>query len=223
MRRLPRDGPRRGMEARETIRVLLVDDHQVVRDGLRHMLTLEPDMKVVGEAANATEAVKQAELHCPDIVLMDIKMPGPDGVEAVRLMKDKLPDCQVIMLTLYEEYVAEAIEAGASGYLLKDVKREELIQAIRAVRQGRAPLSPISRELLAEFSNLIRGAERSHLSERELEILRLIAGGSTTREIGAQLFLSEATVKRDVQRIFEKLDVRNRSEAIAEAYKRKLI
>jgi len=211
------------MEGKESVRVLLVDDHQVVRDGLRHMLGLQDDIRVIGEAANMEEALQQAELHSPDVVLMDIKMPGADGIEAVRRLKEKRPDCHIIMLTLYEEYVTEAIEAGATGYLLKDVKREELVQAIRAVQQGRAPLSPLSRELLTEFSNLIKGAERSHLSERELEVLRLISGGATTKEIGSQLFLSEATVKRDVQHIFEKLDVRNRSEAIAEAYKRKLI
>ena len=201
----------------------MVDDHQVVRDGLRHMLGLQDDIRVIGEAANVEEALQQAELHSPDVVLMDIKMPGADGIEAVRRLKEKRPDCHIIMLTLYEEYVTEAIEAGATGYLLKDIKREELVQAIRAVQQGRAPLSPLSRELLTEFSNLIKGADRSHLSERELEVLRLISGGATTKEIGSQLFLSEATVKRDVQHIFEKLDVRNRSEAIAEAYKRKLI
>lgn len=211
------------MEGKDRIRVLLVDDHQVVRDGLRHMLGLQDDIRIIGEAANVEEALQQAELHSPDIVLMDIKMPGVDGIEAVRRLKEKRPDCHVIMLTLYEEYVTEAIEAGATGYLLKDVKREELVQAIRAVQQGRAPLSPLSRDLLTEFSNLIKGGERSHLSERELEVLRLISSGATTKEIGAQLFLSEATVKRDVQHIFEKLDVRNRSEAIAEAYKRKLI
>jgi len=211
------------MESKESVRVLLVDDHQVVRDGLRHMLGLQDDIRVIGEAANVEEALQQAELHSPDVVLMDIKMPGADGIEAVRRLKEKRPDCHIIMLTLYEEYVTEAIEAGATGYLLKDIKREELVQAIRAVQQGRAPLSPLSRELLTEFSNLIKGADRSHLSERELEVLRLISGGATTKEIGSQLFLSEATVKRDVQHIFEKLDVRNRSEAIAEAYKRKLI
>lgn len=212
-----------GSKDNHNIRVLLVDDHQVVRDGLRHMLALDGDIKVVGEASSVDEALQQAELHNPDIVLMDIKMPGVDGIEAVRRLKDQQPSCRVIMLTLYEEYIAEAIEAGAAGYLLKDVKRNELIQAIRAVQDGKAPLSPLSRELLTEFSNLIKGAERTQLSQREMEILRLIAGGSTTKEISSQLFLSEATVKRDVQRVFEKLDVRNRSEAIAEAYKRKLI
>ena len=207
----------------ETIRVLLVDDHQVVREGLRRMIDLENDMRVVGEASNMDEAILQAEALSPDVILMGIKMPGADGVEATRKLKEKKPDSQIIMLTLYEDYITEAIEAGAAGYLLKDVKREELTSAIRIIKQGRAPLSPISRELFTEFVTSVKSGERAHFPERELEILRLIANGATSKEIGAQLFLSEATIKRHVQRIFGKLDVRNRSEAVAEAYRRKLI
>jgi len=205
------------------IRVLMVDDHQVVREGLRRMLELERDMEVVGEAAGFEEALAQIELLSPDVVLMDIKMPGKDGIETTRLVKERQPTCKVIMLTLYEDYLVQAIEAGAEGYLLKDVKREELAQAIRAVQRGRTPISPLSRESLTELTASIKGTERPHLSERELEILKLIAAGTTTREVGERLFLSETTVKRDVQHIFDKLDVRNRSEAVAEAYKRKLI
>lgn len=204
------------------IRVLIVDDHQVVREGLQRMLKLEDDIQVVGEATNMGEALTQAELLSPDIVLMDIKMPEKDGIEATRRLKERQPACKVIMLTLYEEYLTQAIEAGAEGYLLKDVKREELVSAIRAVQQGRTPLSPLSRESLTEFATLI-SAGRSYLTERELAILRLIANGTTTNEIGAQLFLSQATIKRDTRRIFDKLGVHNRSEAVAEAYKRKLI
>ena len=207
----------------ERIRLLLVDDHQVVREGLRRMLELEKDMEVVGEAATVEEALTQAELLSPNIVLMDIKMPGRDGIEATRLLKKRQPACQIIMLTLYEEYLVQAIEAGAAGYLLKDVKRDELVRAIRAVHQGRSPLNlSLSRELFTKFASSIKASEQS-LSERELTILRLISSGASTEEIGAQLFLSEATVKRDVRHIFEKLGVRNRSEAVAEAYKRKLI
>ena len=207
----------------EAIRVLIVDDHQVVREGLQRMLKLEDDIQVVGEATNMEEALSQAELFSPDIILMDIKMPGADGVETTRKLKEKQPACKIIMLTLYEEYLVQAIEAGAEGYLLKDVKREELVSAIRAVQEGKAPLSPLSRESLTEFATLISGAERAYLTERELAILRLIADGATTKEIGTQLFLSEATVKRHTRRIFDKLGVRNRSEAVAEAYKRKLV
>jgi len=205
----------------ETIGILLVDDHQVVREGLRRMLELEADMAVVGEAADAKEALTQVELLSPEIVLMDIKMPGVDGVELTRQLKEKQPSCNVIMLTLYDEYLTAAIEAGAVGYLLKDVKREELVRAIRAVHQGRSPLNlSLSRDRLAE---LAAPAESQQLSERELAVLRLIADGVTTKEIASQLFLSEASIKRSVRLIFEKFGVRNRSEAVSEAYKRKLI
>lgn len=205
------------------IRVLLVDDHQFAREGLRRMLEIDHAISVVGEAMNVDEAVRQAGVLLPDVVLMDIKMPERDGIEATRLLKEAYPQCKVIMLTLYEEYFAEAIEAGAAGYLLKDVKREELVQAIRAVQEGKVPLSPLSKEFFSRFASSANEDGKVSLSERELTILKMIAEGATTREIGEQLFLSEATVKRGVQNIFDKLDVRNRSEAVAEAYRRRLI
>jgi len=208
----------------DTIRILLVDDHQVVREGLRHMLELEADMEVVGEAGDAKEALTQVELLSPEVILMDIKMPGVDGIELTRQLKEKQPSCNVIMLTLYDEYLAQAIEAGAVGYLLKDIKREELIRAIRAVHQGRSPLDlSLSRERLAELAAPAESKQRGYLSERELAILHLIADGVVTKEIANQLFLSQASVKRSVGLIFEKLGVRNRSEAVSEAYKRRLI
>ena len=208
----------------DTIRILLVDDHQVVREGLRHMLELEADMEVVGEAADAKEALTQVESLSPEVILMDIKMPGVDGIELTRQLKEKQPACNVIMLTLYDEYLTEAIEAGAVGYLLKDVKREELVRAIRAVHQGRSPLNlSLSRDQLAEFATPAESQQRAYLSEREMAILRMIADGVTTKEIANQLFLSQASVKRSVGLIFEKLEVRNRSEAVSEAYKRRLI
>ncbi len=136
----------------DTIRILLVDDHQVVREGLRRMLELEADMEVVGEAGDAEEALTRVESLSPEIILMDIKMPGVDGIELTRQLKKKHPSCNIIMLTLYDEYLAEAIEAGAIGYLLKDVKREELTRAIRAVHQGRSSLNlSLSRDQLAGF------------------------------------------------------------------------
>jgi len=208
----------------DTIRILLVDDHQVVREGLRHMLELETDMVVVGEAADAKEAFTQVELLSPEVILMDIKMPGMGGVELTRQLKEKQPACNVIMLTLYDEYLAQAIEAGAVGYLLKDIRREELIRAIRAVHQGRSLLDlSLSRERLAELAAPTESKQRAYLSERELAILHLIADGVATKEIANQLFLSQASVKRSVGLIFEKLGVRNRSEAVSEAYKRSLI
>ncbi len=208
----------------DTIRILVVDDHQVVREGLRHMLELEADMEVVGEAGNAKEALTQVESLSPEVILMDIKMPGVDGIELTRQLKEKQPSSNVIMLTLYDEYLAEAIEAGAVGYLLKDVKREELIRAIRAVHQGRSSLNlSLSRDHLAELAAPAESQQRSYLSERELAILRMIADGVTTKEIANQLFLSQASIKRSVRLIFEKLGVHNRSEAVSEAYKRRLI
>jgi len=207
----------------ETTKILLVDDHQVVRDGLRHMLELEEDMEIVGEAGDARDAISKVESLSPDIVLMDIKMPGVDGVELTRQLKQIHPSANIIMLTLYDEYLTQAIEAGAVGYLLKDIKREELVRAIRAVREGRSPLDlSISRDHLSELA-LADGKGRSILTERELTVLRLVAEGVTTKEMATQLFLSQASVKRSVSGIFEKLGVRNRSEAVSEAYKRRLI
>jgi len=208
----------------DTIRILVVDDHQVVRDGLRHMVELETDMEVVGEAADAKEALTQVELLSPEVILMDIKMPGVDGIELTRQLKEEQPACNVIMLTLYDEYLAEAIEAGAVGYLLKDIRREELIRAIRAVHEGRSPLNlSVSRDRLAELAAPLESQQPAYLSERELTILRLVADGVATKEIANQLFLSQASVKRSLGLIFEKLGVRNRSEAVSEAYKRRLI
>jgi len=211
-------------KATKTINILLVDDHQVVREGLRRMLELESDFRVVGEAADAKDVLTQMELFSPEVVLMDIKMHGMDGIELTRQLKQKHPSCNVIMLTLYDEYLTQAIEAGAVGYLLKDIKREELVRAIRAVCQGRSPLVlSLSRDRLAELAAPPENTQRWHLSERELAVLRLIADGVTTEEIASQLFLSPASVKRSVRLIFEKLGVRNRSEAVSEAYKRGLV
>ncbi len=208
----------------DTIRILVVDDHQVVREGLRRMLELEADIEVVGEAGDANGALTQAESLSPEVILMDIKMPGVDGIELTRQLKEKQPFCNVIMLTLYDEYLTEAIEAGATGYLLKDVKREELVRAIRAVHEGRSPLNlSLSRDQLAELTTPVESKQRAYLSERELTILRMIADGVTTEEIANKLFLSQASIKRSVRLTFEKLGVRNRSEAVSEAYKRKLI
>lgn len=204
---------------KETIRIFLVDDHPVVREGLRHMLEREEDMTVVGEVGSAEEALTQVEWLHPQVILMDIKMPGMDGIELTRQLKKKHPSCNIIILTFYDEYLAQAIEAGAVGYLHKDIKREELTRAIRAVNQGRSQLDlSLSRDLLAELA-----APAENLSQRELEMIRLIAAGASNKEIAEQLFLSETSVKRGVHLILEKLGVRNRSEAVAEAYRRKLI
>lgn len=206
------------------IRIVLVDDHQVVREGLRRMLEIEPDLAVVGEAADAKELLAKVEPLSPEVILMDIKLPEVDGIELTRRVKQIQPSCNVIMLTLYDEYLTQAIGAGATGYLLKDIKREELVKAIRTVHNGRSPLDlSLSRECLSELATPTDSKQRTSLSERELAVLRLIADGITTREIASQLFFSPACVKRSVGLILDKLGVRNRSEAVAEAYKRRLI
>lgn len=206
----------------DKIRIMLVDDHQVVREGLRRMLELEPDMEVVAEAANGQEALSLARAFSPEIVLMDIKMPGLDGIEATRLLKQENPQCKVIMLTLYDEHLPSAILTGADGYLLKDLRRENLSRAIREAREGRTPIY-VSLERRA-LGGLVTGAQSSQaLGERELEVLRLVAKGGTSVEIAQHMAMSEATIKRTLRQIYEKLGARNRSEAVAEAMKRNLI
>ncbi len=210
-----------------SIRVMLVDDHPVVRQGLRRMLELEEDMKVVAEVATGEEALDEIETLSTDIVLLDIRMPGMGGIEAIRQIREHHPETNIVVLTMYgDQYLAQAIEAGAMGYLVKDVGNDELIHAIRAVHRGQSILHPsLSRELFNEFASLARGANshKAYLSPRELEIIRLIAAGLTNKEIAAQLFLSATTVKRGVSRILDKLGIRDRAGAVAEAYKRGLI
>ncbi len=202
------------------ISIMLVEDHQIIREGLRRMLELEPDFKVVAEAANGEQALPLAASLSPDIVLMDIKMSGGDGVQATRKLKELNPECKVIILTFYDNFLQDAIQAGAVGYLLKDLHREDLVQAIRAVQEGRSPIHiSVPQEHLAD----IGGAPSQQYTERELATLRLVARGLPTVEIAAQLFLSSATVKRTLRQVFDKLGARNRSEAVAEASKRHLI
>jgi two-component system, NarL family, response regulator DevR len=201
------------------VRILLVDDHQVVRLGVRALLEAEPDMAVIGEAGTAAEALRQVECLHPDITLMDIRLPDSSGVAACAQIRRLWPAVQVLMLTSYadEELVVEAIAAGAAGYVLKQVGTDDLARAIRAVAQGDAVLDPsTTRQLLGR----IRRAELdSHsaafrdLSERELDVLVLVATGKTNAEIASVLILSEKTVRNHVSTILEKLAVTNRIEA----------
>ncbi|MDY6907276.1 MAG: response regulator transcription factor [Chloroflexota bacterium] len=208
-----------------SIKVLLADDHPVVRQGLRRMLELESDMEVVGEAATGEEVLDQLETTRPGTVLVDVKMPGMGGIEAIRRIKERNQEINVIVLTLYgDQYLTQAIEAGAVGYLVKDAAGDELIRAIRAVHKGQSSLHPsLSRELFNEFASLARNNHKGSLTQRELEMIRLIASGATNREIAGQFYLSETTVKREVSRIFDKLRVKDRAEAVSEAYKRGLL
>ena len=208
------------------IRVLLVDDHQVIREGLKSILKWERGIRVVGEAVDGEAAITQAELLSPDIILMDIKMPGMDGITATRQLKEKMPDVKVIMLTMYnDEFVPQAIEAGAMGYILKDdIGREKLIQIIRDAYNGYSPLSPsLMQEVLTKLAELDQASRDSLLSQRQRDILRLIAMGLVSKDITAKLYISESTVTKELSSIFSKLGVNNRTQAVYDAMKRRLI
>lgn len=210
------------MSSDQPIRLLIVDDHPVVRGGLRGMLAGHVDIEVVGEAGNGAEALARAVALHADVVLMDLRMPEMGGVEAIRRLRESAPAVRVLVLTTYDtdDDVLPAIEAGATGYLLKDAPREELIRAVRAAYQGDAVLSPsVARRLVGQ----VRKPAQETLSQRELDVLRLIADGEGNREAANKLFISESTVKTHLLHIYEKLGVRDRAAAVAEAYKRRLL
>ena len=206
----------------DPIRVLIVDDHPVVRDGLRGVLDGEADMQVVGEAGNGAEALARARATAVDVVLMDLRMPVMGGVEAIGELRRTVPDARVLVLTTYDtdRDVLPAIEAGATGYLLKDTPREELLRAVRAAHRGEAVLSPT---VAGRLMGQVRGPAHDALSARELEVLRLVAARSTNRETAQKLFISEATVKTHLLHIYAKLEVRDRASAVAAGYQRGLL
>ena len=212
-----------------SIRVLLVDDQPLLRTGFRMILSAEPDLQVVGEAADGAAAVEIAGRLRPDVILMDIRMPGMDGIEATRrLAGPGVEDpARVLILTTFglDEYVVEALRAGASGFLLKDTPPEDLIEAIHVIAAGEALLAPsVTRRLLDRFaSRLPIPAETASpaladLTERELEVLRLVAQGLSNAEIADRLVVSETTVKTHVSHVFAKLDLRDRVQAVILAY-----
>jgi DNA-binding NarL/FixJ family response regulator len=204
------------------IRLLIVDDHPVVRDGLRATFGGEPDIEVVGEAGNGLQAVEMVTRHRANVVLMDLRMPELDGVRAIRRLRETAPDARVLVLTTFDtdSDVLPAIEAGATGYLLKDASTEELLRAVRAAHQGQSVLSPsVANRLIGQ----VRRPQRGTLSPRELEVLKLVAAGATNREAAAKLFISEASIKTHLLHIYAKLDVRDRAAAVGEAYRRGLL
>jgi DNA-binding NarL/FixJ family response regulator len=205
-----------------TIKVLIADDQELVRTGFRKILESEPDLEVVGEAGDGGEAVEAALLLRPEVVLMDIRMPRLDGLEATRRLAGK---SRVLVLTTFDlnEYVYEALRAGASGFLLKDAPADQLVTAIRVVAAGEALLAPsITRRLIEEFARRppthARPAELEALSPRELDVLRLVARGLSNAEIATELYVSDATVKTHVSRILQKLTLRDRVQAVVLAY-----
>jgi DNA-binding NarL/FixJ family response regulator len=211
----------------EAIKILIVDDHPVVREGIGAMLKREPDFKIVGEATNGLEAVGKASELAPDVILMDLRMPEMDGVEAITRIKQDMPDTKFIILTTFsdDEYIFKGIAAGARAYLLKDAPREELFKAIRAVSRGESLIQPVvaSKVLdkLAELSKKSPSAET--LSEREIEVLKLMAKGVSNSNIADELSITQSTVKTHITSIFQKLNVTTRTEAVTTALKRRII
>ncbi len=206
------------------IKVLLVDDHAVVREGLRRMVERDESIKVVGEAGNGEEAVSKAMALAPDVITMDLKMPGIDGIAATREIKQKCPGVNVLMLTLYgEDFVKEALEAGVSGYLLKDSDYEQIIQAIHKVHEGFIIIAPLLVRGLTNYLSKPKLQSSVSLSERELEILTLISDGVGSNEICERLFISPSTVKREIRHIYDKLGVNDRAHAVAIGLRRKLV
>jgi len=202
-----------------TISLVIVDDHPVVRDGLRGMFTGDERFEVLGEAADGAEAIAAAERLSPDVILMDLRMPGTDGVTAIAELARRGVSSRVLVLTTYDtdSDVLPAIEAGATGYLLKDAPRDELYRAVEAAARGQAVLSPaVATRLMGQM----RQPASEPLSQRELDVLGLVARGSTNREAAAQLFISEATVKTHLLHVYAKLGVNDRAAAVATAYER---
>jgi DNA-binding NarL/FixJ family response regulator len=207
------------------IRLIIADDHPVVRDGLSGMFSGDPEFSVLGEAADGEQAVALAERLQPDVVLMDLPMPVLDGVGAIARLAERGVAARVLVLTTYDTDadVLPAIEAGATGYLLKDAPRTELFRAVRAAARGEAVLSPtVASRVLGQMRAPAAGAQ-DPLSARELEVLELVARGATNREAAAQLFISEATVKTHLLHLYAKLGVNDRAAAVAEGFERGLL
>jgi DNA-binding NarL/FixJ family response regulator len=221
-----------GQIAVEPIRVLVVDDHALFRRGLQMVLEQEPDIEVVGEAGDGSEAVEKSADTLPDIVLMDVRMPKRGGIDACTAIHETVPSAKIIMLTISDEEadLYDAIKAGAMGYLLKEISIEEVASAIRAVHGGQSLISPsMASKLLTEFASMIKKTDdrqqvpTPRLTDREMEVLKLVAKGLNNRDIAKQLFISENTVKNHIRNILEKLQLHSRMEAVVYAVREKLL
>ena len=216
----------------ETLRVMVVDDHALFRRGLQMVLQAEPDLDLVGEASDGAEAVERSQELMPDVILMDVRMPKRSGIEATTQIKDLLPHVKILMLTISDEEadLYDAIKAGASGYLLKEILIEEVADAIRSVWAGQSRISPsMASKLLNEFAAMTKvSADRPQipaprLTDREMEVLKLVAKGKNNRDIAKDLYISENTVKNHIRNILEKLHLHSRMEAVVYAVREKLL
>jgi DNA-binding NarL/FixJ family response regulator len=212
------------------VRVLIIDDHPLVREGLRKVLELEEDIEVIDEAGDGQGAINMARRLQPDIILMDINMPGTNGVEATRVIKREFPQIGIIALTIHEdeEYVLELVRAGVSGYVLKDIVPSKLVETIRTVAAGDSVIDPsITRMLFTELNRLTRRRQAKEewetLTEREMDILKLMTQGQSNKEIAVELSISEKTVKNHITSIFRKLQVEDRTQAVLFAIKHHLV
>lgn len=204
------------------IRLLIVDDHPIVRGGLRDTFADAEDIVVVGEAGDGAEGIERAKVLAADVVLMDLRMPGMDGVAATATLREQAPSARVLILTTFdsESDVLPAIEAGAIGYLLKDALPDELMRAVRAAARGESVLAPsVTQHLMGQ----VRRPSAGTLTDREKEVLQLVANGSSNREAATALFIGEASIKTHLQHVYDKLGVRDRASAVAEGYRRRLL
>ncbi|MCM3124081.1 response regulator transcription factor [Mesobacillus sp. AQ2] len=208
------------------IRLMLVDDHAVLRDGLRNILSVEEDIEVVGEAVSGDDALLKVENCQPDMILMDINMPMKNGVEVTGILKKKYPNIKILVLTMHshEEYFMSAIREGADGYLLKDAPSDQVVEAIRTVARGESVIHPsMTRKLLAFHQQKQTEQEDTTLTEREKEVLLCLVEGLSNKEIADRLFISDKTVKIHVSKIFKKLNVKSRSQVVIHAVQHQLV
>lgn len=206
----------------EKIRILMADDHPVVRAGIRGMLETQPDFEVIAEAKNGREALEQTSIHTPDVVLIDLRMPEMDGVEAIGKIKESHPDINILVLTTYDTDadIVRAVEAGATGYLLKDAPRDELFRAVRATAKGETVLAP---PVAARLMSKVRDKGETALTAREIDVLMLVARGASNQDVAEKLLVSTATVKSHLIQIYQKLGVSDRTAAVTIAIERGII
>ena len=217
-----------GVDPEKTIRILIADDHTLFREGLRKILDLEKDIKIVGEAEDGAETLRLANRVKPDVILMDISLPGPNGIRITRQIKKRHRKVYIIMLSMYEDtaHIIESFQAGASGYVIKTYSSGELIETIRSVSREGVSIPPtIEHKLLRGIRepDFLSGTQRTNLTKREVRILKLVASGNSNKEIATKLFISEKTVKNHLNHIYRKLGVKNRARAVMEGLKRDYI